>query len=77
VKNDFLQKLNEWNSEHSQLTLDSVMKKIQSRLNKVGAVLESQVAKDILELIPNNPFPAGHLVQCLLSALMIGVVGIS
>jgi L-cystine uptake protein TcyP (sodium:dicarboxylate symporter family) len=50
------------------------MKNIQARLSKIGTVLESQVAKEILEFIPNNPFPAGHLVKCLLSVLIIGVV---
>jgi L-cystine uptake protein TcyP (sodium:dicarboxylate symporter family) len=53
------------------------MKKIQSRLSKIGTVLESQIAKEVLEFIPNNPFPAGHLVRCLLSVLIIGVVGTS
>ena len=51
------------------------MKKIQDRLSKIGTILESQVVKEILEFIPNNPFPAGHLVKCLLSVLIIGVVG--
>jgi hypothetical protein len=74
VQNDFLQKLNEWNREHSQLTLDGVMKNIQARLSKIGTALESQVAKEIMEFIPNDPFPAGHLVKCLLSVLIIGVV---
>jgi hydroxymethylpyrimidine/phosphomethylpyrimidine kinase len=77
VQNDFLQKLNEWNRENSQETLDGVMKKIQARLSKIGTVLESQVVKEILEFIPDSPFPAGHLVKCLLSILIIGVVGIS
>jgi hydroxymethylpyrimidine/phosphomethylpyrimidine kinase len=76
VKNDFLRKLNEWNSEHSQSTLNSVMEKIQSRMSKVGTVLESQVVKEILEFIPDTPFPAGHLVKCLLSVLILGLVGI-
>jgi L-cystine uptake protein TcyP (sodium:dicarboxylate symporter family) len=53
------------------------MKNIQARLSKVGTVFESQVAKEILEFIPNNPFPAGHLVKCLLSILIIGVVNSS
>jgi hypothetical protein len=74
VQNDFLQKLNEWNQEHSQETLNGVMKKIQARLSRAGAVLESPVGKEILEFIPNNPFPAGHLVKCLLNILIIGVV---
>jgi hypothetical protein len=51
------------------------MKKIQSRLSKIGTVLESQVMKEILGFIPNDPFPAGHLVKCLLGVLIIGVVG--
>jgi hypothetical protein len=75
VQNDFLQKLNDWNRDHSQSTLDTVMKKIQGRLNKIGTALESQVVKEILEFIPNTPFPAGHLVKTLLSVLIIGVVG--
>jgi hypothetical protein len=74
VQNDFLQKLNEWNREHSQETLNGVMKKIQAKLSKIGTVLESPVGKEILEFIPNNPFPAGHLVKCLLNILIIGVV---
>ena len=74
MQNDFLQKLNEWNRENSQLTLNSLMKNIQTRLSKIGKLLESQVVKEILEFIPNNPFPAGHLVKCLLSVLIIGVV---
>jgi hypothetical protein len=73
-QNDFLQKLNEWNQEHSQETLNGVMKKIQARLSRVGTVLESPVGKEILEFIPNNPFPAGNLVKCLLNVLIIGVV---
>jgi hypothetical protein len=74
VQNDFFTKLNEWNRNNSQSTLDGVMKKVQGRLNKIGTVLESQVVKEILEFIPNNPFPAGHLVKCLLSVLIIGIV---
>ena len=74
VQNDFLQKLNEWNRDHSQLTLNSTIKKIQARLSKIGTVLESQVVKEILEFIPNDPFPAGHLVKCVLSVLIISVV---
>jgi hypothetical protein len=74
VQNDFLQKLNEWNREHSQLTLNGVMRKMQARLSKIGTVLDSQAVKEILMVIPNNPFPAGHLVRCLLSVLIIGVV---
>jgi hypothetical protein len=50
------------------------MKKIMTRLSKIGTVLESQVVNEILEFIPNNPFPAGHLVKCLLNVLIIGVV---
>jgi hypothetical protein len=75
VKNDFLQKLNEWNLEHSQSTLNSVMEKIQSRISKIGTVLEYQVVKEILEFIPDTPFPAGHLVKTLLNVLIIGAVG--
>ena len=75
MQDDFLQKLNDWNRGHSQSTLDSVMKKIQGRLSKISTVLESQVVKDVLAFIPNSPFPAGHLVKCLLSVLIIGVVG--
>jgi hypothetical protein len=74
VQNDFLQKLNEWNRENSQETLDGVMKKIQAGLSKVGTVLESEVTKEILEFIPDTPFPARHLVKCLLNVLIIGVV---
>jgi L-cystine uptake protein TcyP (sodium:dicarboxylate symporter family) len=74
VRNDFFTKLNEWNHSNSQSTLEGVMKKIQSRLSKIGTVLESQVVKEILEFIPNNPFPAGNLVKCLLSVLIIGIV---
>jgi hypothetical protein len=77
VQNDFFQNLNEWNRGHSQSTLDSVMKKIQGRLSKISTVLESQVVKEILAFIPNTPFPAGHLVKCLLSVLIMGVVGIA
>jgi hydroxymethylpyrimidine/phosphomethylpyrimidine kinase len=76
VKNDLLKKLNEWNSEHSQSTLSSMMEKIQFRISKIGTILESQVVKEILEFIPDTPFPAGRLVKCLLSVLIIGVVGI-
>ena len=77
MQNDFLQKLNEWNRGHSQMTLNSTMRKIQDRLGNIGTVLESQVVKEILEFIPNNPFPAGHLIKCLLSVLVIGVVNSS
>jgi hypothetical protein len=52
------------------------MEKIQSRISKIGTVLESQVVKEILEFIPDTPFPAGHLVKCLLSVLILGLVGI-
>jgi hypothetical protein len=45
-------------------------------MSKVGTVLESQVVKEILEFIPDTPFPAGHLVKCLLSVLILGLVGI-
>jgi hypothetical protein len=76
VQDDFLQQLNDWNRGHSQSTLDTVMKKIHGRLSKVSTVLESQVVKEVLAFIPNSPFPAGHLVKCLLSVLIVGVVGI-
>jgi hypothetical protein len=75
VQNDFLQKLNEWNRNNSQSSLDSVIKKIQDRLSKIGDVLESEIVSEILEFIPNDPFPAGQLVKCLLSVFMISVVG--
>jgi hypothetical protein len=77
VQKDFLQRLNEWNRAHSQSTLDGTMKKIQGRLSKIGTVLDSQVVKEILEFIPNDPFPAGHLVKCLLGVVIVGVVIIS
>jgi hypothetical protein len=75
VQDGFLQKLNEWNRNNSQSSLDSVMKKIQDRLSKIGTVLESELVTEIMGFIPNSPFPAGQLVKCLLSVFMISVVG--
>jgi hypothetical protein len=74
LQNDFPEKLNGWNREHPQLTLDGVMKKVQARLSKIDTVLESQVIEEILGVVPNNPFPAEHLVKCLSNVLIIGVV---
>jgi hypothetical protein len=51
------------------------MEKIQSRISKIGTVLDYQVVKEIIEFIPNTPFPAGHLVKTLLNVLIIGAVG--
>jgi hypothetical protein len=50
------------------------MEKIQARLSKIGTVLDHQLVMEILEFIPNTPFPAGYLVKCLLGVLVIGVV---
>jgi hypothetical protein len=74
VQNDFLRKLNEWNEGNSLMALNGLMKEIQTRLSKIGTSLESQVVIEILDFIPNDPFPAGHLVKCLLNVLIIGVV---
>ena len=51
------------------------MKKVQEKLNQVADLAESEIIKVIMELIPNNPFPAGTLVKGLVSVMVIGVVG--
>jgi hypothetical protein len=51
------------------------MKKVQEKLSKVADMAESEAAKAAMELIPNDPFPAGTLVKGLVSVMVIGVVG--
>ena len=52
------------------------MKKVQEKLSKVADLAESEAAKAAMELIPNDPFPAGTLVKGLVSVMVIGVVGL-
>ena len=50
------------------------MKKVQEKLNQVADLAESETVKVVMELIPNNPFPAGTLLKGLVSVMVIGVV---
>jgi hydroxypyruvate isomerase len=77
VDNDreFLQTLQKWNASKPESSLDQVMKKVQEKLNQVADLAESETVKVVMELIPNNPFPAGTLVKGLVSVMVIGVVG--
>jgi hypothetical protein len=74
VDNEFLKKLHEWNVHEPQSTVASVMKKMQEKLIKFADLAESEVVKDLMEFIPNDPFPAGTLVKALINVLVIGVV---
>ena len=70
VENDFLQKLDEWNRHNPEHTVMRVLKSVRDKLD----ILESQSFQKALDLIPTSPFPAGHLVKCLLSLLLAGMV---
>jgi hypothetical protein len=74
VDNEFLKKLHEWNVHEPQSTAIRVMKNVQEKLSKFADLAESEVVKEAMELIPNDPFPAGTLVKALLNVLVIGVV---
>jgi L-cystine uptake protein TcyP (sodium:dicarboxylate symporter family) len=74
VDNEYLKRLNEWNALQPQSTAISVMKKVQEKLSRFGDIAESEVVKEVMELIPNDPFPAGTLVKVLLNVLVIGIV---
>jgi hypothetical protein len=65
VDNNFLVALNRWNrdNEHSKLT--TVLRWIDNAID---------VGKPFLDLIPNQPFPAGGLVKGLASLIQLGVV---
>ena len=70
VENDFLQKLDEWNRRNPEDTITHVLKRVHDKLD----ILESQPFQEALDLIPDSPFPAGHLVKCLLNLLLVGLV---
>jgi hypothetical protein len=74
VDDEFLKRLDEWNTHQPQSTVIHVMKKVQEKLGKLADLAESEVVKDAMELIPNDPFPAGTLVKALLNVLVIGIV---
>jgi hypothetical protein len=65
-----LQKLDEWNSRNPERTVTRVLKSMRDKLD----ILESQSFQKALDLIPDSPFPAGHLVKCLLNLLLVGMV---
>jgi hypothetical protein len=65
-----LQKLDEWNNRNPERTVIRVLKSMRDKLD----ILESQSFQKALDLIPNSPFPAGHLVKCLLNLLLVGMV---
>jgi hypothetical protein len=70
VENDFLQKLDEWNNRNPERTVMRILKSVHDKLD----ILESQSFQKALDLIPDSPFPAGHLVKCLVNLLLVGMV---
>ena len=70
VENDLLQKLDEWNRCNPEHTVMRVLKRVHDKLE----ILESQSFQNALDLIPDSPFPAGHLVKCLLNLLLVALV---
>ena len=65
-----MQKLDEWNRHNPEDTVMRVLKRVRDKLD----ILESQSFQKALDLIPDSPFPAGHLVKCLLNLLLVGMV---
>jgi hypothetical protein len=65
-----LQKLDEWNNRNPERTVMCVLKSVHDKLD----ILESQSFQKALDLIPDSPFPAGHLVKCLVNLLLVGTV---
>jgi hypothetical protein len=70
VENDFLQELDEWNRCNRENTVIRVLRRVHDKLD----VLESPSFQEVLDLIPNSPFPACTLVKCLLNILLVGLV---
>jgi hypothetical protein len=70
VENDFLQQLDEWNRCNREDTVIRVLRRVHDKLD----VLESPSFREVLDLIPNSPFPARTLVKCLLNVLLVGLV---
>ncbi|KZP08520.1 hypothetical protein FIBSPDRAFT_938937 [Athelia psychrophila] len=62
---DFFKAMSQWTKKHPESSLKNVMDKIFSAIED---------SADVMEFIPDSPFPARSLVKALVSLLKLGVV---
>ncbi|KZP06619.1 hypothetical protein FIBSPDRAFT_939928 [Athelia psychrophila] len=61
---DFFKAMSQWTKKHPESSLKSVM-------DKIFSVIDSSA--DVMEFIPDSPFPARTLVKSLVSLLKLGI----
>lgn len=61
----FFSSLSRWTLQHPESTLDQILVKICVGIDS---------GKDLMDLIPNSPFPARGLIGALAHLLQLGVV---
>ena len=62
---DFFRALTQWTINHPDTTLDGVLKNVCDAIDR---------GKDLLEVIPDAPFPARSLVKALGCLVKLGTV---
>ncbi|KZP03977.1 hypothetical protein FIBSPDRAFT_941235 [Athelia psychrophila] len=61
---DFFKAMSRWNRQHPESSLKSVVEKVSSAIEN---------SADVMQFIPDSPFPAGTLVTALVSLLRLGI----